>query len=128
MLFDNPPTDTDAGWILGAAFHFLIPILDLDWLPAEPRTESELTEELLLSFRNIRDERKRLELENSFVPPGAARYKLALIDLLLETLQVLVYYPNYDLELASVAVLDDILNASSKKAKDGDPASPAWVS
>ncbi len=124
-LFDNPPTDVHAGWILGAAFHFLIPILDLDWLPAERRKESELTEELLTSFRSIREERNRLELENSFVPPGAARYKLAVIDLLLETLQVLVLYPNHDLELACVAVLGDILNAEKPKNEEASP--PAWV-
>ncbi len=126
VLFDNPPDDPDAGWILGGVFHFLLPALDLDWLPDEPRKESELTEVLRASHRSLAQQRRQLAFENSFLAPGPGRYQLAVIDLLLETLQILVYYPDEDLKLGCVAVLGDMLNALWKP-KDAQEPSPGWV-
>ncbi len=71
-------------------------------------------------------QRRLLAFENSSLAPGPGRYQLAVIDLLLETLQILVYYPDENLELGCVAVLSDMLNALGKPKDEQEP-SPGWV-
>lgn len=66
-----------------------------------------------------------MAFENTWVPPGPARYLLSLADLALESLQVFSVYENDRGRMRCVAILGDLTRERSE-AEDSE-RSEGWV-
>ena len=124
-LIDHPPMGSGAR-ILRRALEVFLPILELDWVPAEPRYLSELPAEDQARIEKLRQERRLMAFQNSSVPPGDDRYKLALIDLLVESLAIFILYSHRKAEHRCLAMLMDLLEKETPTKSV--PAAKVWVS
>ncbi len=124
-LVENPPVGTGER-ILEQALAVFLPILELDWVSVESSDRSELAPADRQRIEKLRQERRLMAFQNSSVPLGDARYKLALIDLLVESLAIFIIYRNQDTELACLGLLMNLLEKDPPVADRQQ--GPVWVS
>ena len=123
-LLDFPPQNPD---LLSYPIRTLLPLLDLDWLSAGRREQTEMDRK---TIEGLRRERRQIALDSTELPPGDASCRLSLIDILVESLEIFLVYPDENARLRCLALLMDLLeNGLGQDSANRETSAPAktWV-